>query len=137
MKTRTQHLLAIVLWTLLFIPVVNGCDRPLRVDVDISGAEKLPLTGEQKVRGVLSRTVINGEFTFAKGTQIRVSETWLLRQKQSNPPGYRISGFYDPEIQRDGFVLPSGAVDIYLVGHPLESPRQTVIIPMDLFQAKQ
>lgn len=132
-----HHLQTICLYTLscfLLLFALSACDRPLKVDVSIAGAEKLPLAGKSKVKGTLSRTLLFGQNTFPKGTQVQISETWLLRQEKAQPPSYRISGHYNPESQRDGFVLPAGAVNIYYVGHPIEQRSQTVVIPAEHFQ---
>jgi len=114
--------------------ITTGCDRPLKVTVNMAGAEKLPLKGSMGSYGILTRAIINGHNRFDKGTRIKVLDTWLKRKQKANPPGYRIEGYYDPEINRSGFVLPSGTINIFYLGVSGDSSTTKIVVPAEYFQ---
>jgi len=94
---------------------LTACDRPLVVDVNANGAEKLALRGKTGVKGSLTRSLKVMDRVFPKGTEVVVSETWLLRKEAGDPPSYRVTGHYDPSEQTEGFVLPARSVDVYFL----------------------
>lgn len=98
----------------LLLALTGACERPLVVRVDPTGTAKLPLSGDIERAGVLTRDLKAGERIFPEGSRVVVFETWLLRQDRgADPPGYRISGLYDPAARSDGLVLPRGTIDVY------------------------
>jgi hypothetical protein len=131
-KTSRQPLLA-SLATVLLCGIATGCDRPLKVAVDMTATEKLPLKGNMNIHGTLTRTIIHGESQYDKGTRIQVSNTWLKRKQKAKPPGYRIDGYYDPVTNSSGFVLPSGAIDIFYLGVASSASTKKVIVPAEYF----
>lgn len=109
--------------------------RPLEVQVDPSGAQKLPLTGARNVEGVVTRALAHQGAVVAKGTRVRVEETWLIRHDRSaTPPGYRVPGLYDPTTQSDGLALPKHSIDTFYVAAVLPEAERRVPVPAAHFQ---
>lgn len=109
--------------------------RPLDVQADPSGTQKLPLPGEAGVEGVVTRAISHQGAVLPKGTRVRVDETWLLRHDRSaKPPGYRITGLYDPTTQSDGLALPKHSVDTFYVAAVLPEAKRRVPVPAAYFQ---
>ena len=129
--TRRSLALALLL-TAAF--TLGGCDRPYPVYADVTGSEKLPLSGEIGVLGVTSRTLRFGERQIPKGSQVKVLETWLIRRKPGRPPSYRVSGLYDPAKEAEGFVLPTRAVDVYYLAQIAPDYIASVPVPARFFK---
>lgn len=113
---------------------LSGCNRPLESNADPTGTERLPLRGEAERIALLLRDVHTPQGIFPQGTRLSVWETWLLRKEpRAKPPGYRVSGLYDPSAQNKGFVLPRGTIHVYFYGPPLDDnfPRTPVAIPQE------
>ena len=109
-----------------------GCDRPLVVRADPTGSIKLPLSGDASRQGEVLRDLHIGQHRVSKGARVVVHETWLLRREPGSvPPGYRISGLYNPSTRSDGFVLPRGAIDVYFVSALIEDSTVALPIPQD------
>lgn len=104
---------------------IGACHRPLVADADPTGIERLPLRGTPHQEAVLDRDVRTDGRTLARGTRVQIWETWLLRKdRQSKPPGYRITGYYDPTQPSERFVLPRGAIRVYFYGPPVGGTLQ-------------
>lgn len=113
---------------------VLGC-QPLAVHADSSGTQKLPLPGETRVEGVVTRALVHEGFVVPKGTRVRIEETWLLRHdRNAKPPGYRITGLYDPTTQSDGLALPKHSIDTYYIGALLPEAEKRVPVPAAHFK---
>lgn len=111
-----------------------GCDRTVTVSASPAGAQKLALSGDKGVEGTLSRPLKQGATTLPVGTRVRVLETWLLRKdKSTKPPGYRISGLYDPTVRTDGLMLPRHSVDAYYFAAVLPDAKREVAVPAHVF----
>ena len=103
---------------------------------DPSGTERLNLAGEVAVQGTTTRALLIGSTTWPKGTEVRVSETWLLRRGAGSPPGYRVTGSYDPAVRSDGFVLPRDSIDIYLHSQIVAQPGVMIAVPAEYFRRR-
>lgn len=114
--------------------LVLGC-QPLDVTADPGGTQKLSLPGETRVEGVVTRDLRYQGAVVKKGTRVRVDETWLLRHdRNATPPGYRISGLYDPTTQSAGLALPKHSIDTFYVGAVLPEATRNVPIPASYFR---
>lgn len=112
-----------------------GCDRALIVRADPTGTTKLPLRGDNNQEGVLLRDLKVGPRTFPEGARVVVYETWLLRREEgADPPGYRITGLYDPAQRSDGFVLPKGVIDVYYVSSLKDDTSVQIPVPKEAFR---
>lgn len=117
----------LILLLTLALPLAASCERALVVQVDPTGTEKLPLSGELNRTGVLLRELKVGPRTVPEGARVHVYETWLLRrEKGASPPGYRVTGLYDPAQRSEGFALPAGTIDVYFMSS-LEDDRAAQI----------
>lgn len=113
---------------------LSACQRPLVAHADPTGTERLPLRGTPNQTAVLTRDVQTEAGRFAAGTRLQIWETWLLRKEaQAKPPGYRITGHYDPASQSEEFVLPRGTIHVYWYGPALDGTPNPVpvAIPQD------
>lgn len=108
--------------------------QPLEVTADPAGTQKLPLPGDTRVEGVITRDLRYRGDTLPKGTRVRVEETWILRHDPSaSPPGYRINGLYDPTVRSDGLSLPKHSVDAFYLSAVLPEATQRVPVPAAAF----
>lgn len=123
---------------LLFAAAITlaGCDRPLVVEVQVNGAQRLTLRGDLEVEGTLKRSIQNGDRMAAKGVAVVVQETWLVRREKAEPPAYRILGLYDPAKAAEGLMLPAGALDVYFQAAVLPDRVVQVIVPIEEFQRR-
>lgn len=120
----------------LFACALAGCG-PLEVRADATGSQKLPLPGEQSVEGTVTRALFHKGAVLPKGTAVRVEETWLLRHdRAAKPPGYRITGLYDPTTQSDGLSLPKHSVDTFYLSAVLPDSKQRVPVPAQHFERR-
>jgi hypothetical protein len=110
-----------------------SCDRPLVVTADGGGLQRLSLSGERAISGTVTRTLSWQGHQLAKGTEVRVDETWLVRKDGMQPTGYRINGLYDPTTRSDGLSLARHAVETYYVATPLHEAHRLVPIPERYF----
>lgn len=108
---------------------------PEEVRVSDVGLKKLPLAGRPSAVGVLRAALRFGQQELPAGTRVRVEETWLVRNDPAaEPPGYRVSGLYDPTAASDGFALPRHAVEVYFHGAVLPASTVRVPVPSRLLQ---
>ena len=113
---------------------LSACNRPMVSNADPTGTERLPLRGEPERIALLERDVRTPEGIISRGTRVWIWETWLLRKDpQTKPPGYRVSGLYDPASQSKGLVLPRGTIHVYFYGPPADdsAPQKPVAIPQE------
>lgn len=116
------------------LPFLLACG-PLVVRVEASGSQKLPLPGEQRVQGVVTRALSYNGLVVPEGTRVRVEETVLVRHDRgAKPPGYRINGLYDPTTQTDGLALPKHSVDTFYMSAVLPEAEQRVAVPVRYFK---
>lgn len=109
------------LWIAFVLLTLSACNRPIVANADPTGTERLPLRGDAERIAVLDRDVHTPQGIVSRGTRLRVWETWLLRKDaQTQPPGYRVSGLYDPSSQNQGLVLPRGTIHVYFYGPPID-----------------
>lgn len=128
-KTRLALVLALALCAV-------GC-RPLQVHAAPGGSQKLPLPGVAHATGVVTRALSYNGVVVPKGTLVRIEETWMLRHdKSAKPPGYRVTGLYDPTTQTDGLMLPKHAVDTFYLGAILPDDKERVAIPAAYFEKR-
>lgn len=110
-----------------------GCNRPVRVAFDPTGARKIEARGDVGVAGKLGRALVYQGKEFPEGTPVVVSETFLIRRDKGDPPAYRVGGLYDPARRSEGFVLPAGAIDVFFYSYLVDKPRTFVPVPQEHF----
>ncbi len=119
---------------LVTLPLLLACG-PLVVRADAGGSQKLPLPGEQRVQGVVTRALSYNGLVVPEGTLVSVEETWLLRHDRgAKPPGYRITGLYDPTTQTDGLALPKHSVEAFYLSAILPEQKTRVAVPVRYFK---
>ncbi|MCP4500866.1 MAG: hypothetical protein GY822_12970 [Deltaproteobacteria bacterium] len=129
-RTRQLSKAVLIPLSISFCFLVSGCG-PLEVNADPTGAKLLPLSGKLSIEGSLKRDLKVLGKVHAKGTKVRVLETWLIR-KDSNktPPAYRIKGLYDPAVQSSGFVLPDRAVEVFALCAVGPDYKKNIAVPL-------
>ena len=131
--SRRPFLLLAVLTATL---ALAGCDRPLVVNVQVNGAQRMTLRGDLEAEGTLKRSIQNGDRLAAKGVAVVVQETWLVRREKADPPAYRILGLYDPAKAAEGLMLPAGSLDVYYQAAVMPDRVVQVIVPAEEFQRR-
>ena len=118
----------------MVLTALGGCDQPLAVQLNVSGAKDLALKGENGVTGIITRSLVYEGKTFPKGTKVMVSETFLVRREGGAPPSYHFKGLYDPAKRADGFMLPSDSVDTYYYAALEPDRRKRLPVPKAYFK---